>query len=69
MRIGTVIYVIPFFFVFNPALLLQRAPGETVVVLITAICGILLVSAGPVASTRCFVTRVDEKRTGKPRGA
>ncbi len=46
MRIGAVIYVIPFFFVFNPALLLQGAPGETVVVLITAVCGILLVSAG-----------------------
>ncbi|MCY4501251.1 MAG: TRAP transporter large permease subunit, partial [Alphaproteobacteria bacterium] len=46
MRIGAVIYFIPFFFVFNPALLLQGAPGETVVVLITAVCGILLVSAG-----------------------
>ncbi len=46
MRIGTVIYFIPFFFVFNPALLLQGAAGEIVVVIATAMIGILLVSAG-----------------------
>jgi len=46
MRIGTVIYFIPFFFVFNPALLLIGTPVEIVVVLVTALIGILLVSAG-----------------------
>lgn len=33
MRIGTVIYFSPFFFVLNPALLLQGAAGEIVVVI------------------------------------
>ena len=46
MRIGTVIYFIPFFFVFNPALLLIGSPDEIVLVLATALVGILLVSAG-----------------------
>jgi TRAP transporter 4TM/12TM fusion protein len=46
MRIGTVIYFIPFFFVFNPALLLIGEPLEIVIVLVTALIGILLVSAG-----------------------
>ena len=46
MRIGTVIYFIPFFFVFNPALLLQGSAIEVVVVCATALIGILLVSAG-----------------------
>ena len=46
MRIGTVIYFIPFFFVFNPALLLQGSTVEVVVVCATALVGILLVSAG-----------------------
>ena len=46
MRIGTVIYFIPFFFVFNPALLLQGTPVEVIVVCATALVGILFVSAG-----------------------
>lgn len=46
MRIGTVIYFIPFFFVFNPALLLISSWDEIVIVLVTALIGILLVSAG-----------------------
>lgn len=46
MRIGTIIYFIPFFFVFNPALLLQGAWGEIAIVLVTAVIGIMLVSAG-----------------------
>ncbi|MCA8929807.1 MAG: TRAP transporter fused permease subunit, partial [Alphaproteobacteria bacterium] len=46
MRLGTIIYFIPFFFVFNPALLLVGAPGEIIVVLITATVGILLVAGG-----------------------
>ncbi len=46
MRLGTVIYFIPFFFVFNPALLLIGGAGEIVIVLVSALLGILLVSAG-----------------------
>jgi len=46
MRIGTVIYFIPFFFVFNPALLLQGSFVEVSIVCATALVGILLVSAG-----------------------
>jgi TRAP transporter 4TM/12TM fusion protein len=46
MRIGTIIYFIPFFFVFNPALLLQGPWQEIGIVIATALVGILLVSAG-----------------------
>ncbi len=44
MRLGAIIYFIPFFFVFNPALLLQGQPGEILLVLITAVIGVALVS-------------------------
>ena len=46
MRIGTIIYFIPFFFVFNPALLMQGDAFEIAIVFFTAAAGILLVSAG-----------------------
>ena len=45
MRIGTVIYFIPFFFVFNPALLGQGSAGEIVIVVVAATAGVLLVAA------------------------
>jgi len=45
MRIGTIIYFIPFFFVFNPALLGQGSTLETVIVVVTAIGGVVLVAA------------------------
>jgi len=45
MRIGTIIYFIPFFFVFNPALLGQGEAGEIAVVVATAAAGVLLVAA------------------------
>ncbi len=45
MRLGTIIYFIPFFFVFNPALLLQGAPGEIAVVVSTAVIGVAFVAA------------------------
>jgi TRAP transporter 4TM/12TM fusion protein len=44
MRLGAIIYFIPFFFVFNPALLLQGEIGEILMVLITALIGVGLVS-------------------------
>lgn len=44
MRLGTIIYFIPFFFVFNPALLMQGGAGEILTVLATAMVGVALVS-------------------------
>lgn len=46
MRLGAIIYFIPFFFVFNPAMLLQGTVMQILPVLITAIIGVTLVSAG-----------------------
>ena len=46
MVLGTVIYFIPFFFVFNPALLMQGAWSEILVVLVTAIIGITILANG-----------------------
>ncbi len=45
MRLGAIIYFIPFFFVFNPAMLLQGTSAEILPVLVTAIIGVTLVSA------------------------
>jgi len=46
MVLGTVIYFIPFFFVFNPALLMQGAWTEILIVLTTAIIGITILANG-----------------------
>lgn len=40
MRLGSIIYFIPFFFVFNPALLLQGGIAEIFIVILTAVVGI-----------------------------
>lgn len=45
MRLGTIIYFIPFFFVFNPALLMQGSVFEILAVLVTALVGVWLLSA------------------------
>lgn len=45
MRIGSIIYFIPFFFVLNPALIGQGSWGEIALVLVTAMLGIVLVAA------------------------
>lgn len=45
MRLGTIIYFIPFFFVLNPALVGQGSMPEIFGVLATAIVGVLLLSA------------------------
>lgn len=44
MRLGTVIYFIPFFFVLNPALILQASGTEVILCVITAIIGVLLLA-------------------------
>ncbi|MHA6265176.1 TRAP transporter permease [Arenibacterium sp. CAU 1754] len=45
MRLGGVIYVVPFFFVLNPALIGQGAPSEVILVLACALIGIWFISA------------------------
>jgi len=44
MRLGSVIYFIPFFFVLNPALIMQGPTGEIINVFITAIIGIVILA-------------------------
>ncbi|WP_421997083.1 TRAP transporter permease [Reyranella sp.] len=46
MRLGSIIYFVPFFFVLNPALIGNGQFGEIVVVLVSAIAGIALLCAG-----------------------
>jgi TRAP-type uncharacterized transport system fused permease subunit len=46
MRLGTIIYFIPFFFVFNPALLLIGDTTEILIVLATAFAGVVLLASG-----------------------
>ncbi len=45
MKLGGVIYVVPFFFVLNPALIGQGAPTEVVFVLICALVGVWFISS------------------------
>ena len=45
MRLGAIIYFVPFFFVFNPALLLQESAFENIQAISTALVGVALVSA------------------------
>ncbi|MDF1729163.1 MAG: TRAP transporter fused permease subunit [Sulfitobacter sp.] len=45
MKLGGVIYAVPFFFVINPALIGQGPPLEVVAVLISALVGIWFISA------------------------
>jgi TRAP transporter 4TM/12TM fusion protein len=46
MRLGSIIYFVPFFFVLNPALIGHGSAGEVVLVLTTAIVGITLIASG-----------------------
>lgn len=42
MRLGTIAYVVPFVFAFSPVLLLQGAPAEIVLAVVTAVAGATL---------------------------
>ena len=44
MRLGAIIYFVPFFFVFNPALLLQGTVIENIQAISTALIGVVIVS-------------------------
>src|SRR5690554_3324148 len=46
MQLGSIIYFIPFFFVMEPALLLQGTLGEIIKAVISALIGIALVAGG-----------------------
>lgn len=45
MKVGSIIYFIPFFFVLNPALIGQAGAGEVALVLVTALIGIVFVAS------------------------
>lgn len=45
MRLGSIIYVIPFFFVLNPALIMQGTTFEVVEVMLGALAGVVLIAA------------------------
>jgi TRAP transporter 4TM/12TM fusion protein len=46
MRVGSIIYFLPFFFVLNPALVLQGSWGEAGYLMITAAIGIVFICGG-----------------------
>jgi TRAP transporter 4TM/12TM fusion protein len=46
MRVGSIIYFIPFFFVLNPAFVLQGPAWETLTLTLTAAVGILFICGG-----------------------
>ncbi|MDD5434939.1 MAG: TRAP transporter large permease subunit, partial [Nitrospira sp.] len=46
MRLGIVVYFIPFFFIYNPALILQGSLMEGLYNFFTALTGVLLLAAG-----------------------
>jgi TRAP-type uncharacterized transport system fused permease subunit len=67
MRLGGVIYIAPFFFVLNPALVGQAPPMEVAVALISALVGVAMISAslqgyislvGPVKGAAALPLRV-----------
>ena len=45
VRLGAAMYFVPFFFVLNPALILQGAAAEVLVVVGTAVAGIALIAS------------------------
>ncbi len=45
MRLGSIIYFLPFFFVLNPALIGRGSAGEVAVVVLTAVLGIYMIGA------------------------
>jgi TRAP transporter 4TM/12TM fusion protein len=64
MRLGSIIYVIPFFFVLNPALILKGGVGEIVVVIGTAVVGVFLIAAAAQAYL-AGVGRLDQSILGQ----
>jgi TRAP-type uncharacterized transport system fused permease subunit len=46
MTVGSIIYFLPFFFVLNPAFVLQGDLQESLLLVVTAIAGIIFICAG-----------------------
>ena len=46
MRLGSIIYFVPFFFVLNPALIGEGSAGEVLLTLATALVGVWLIGSG-----------------------
>jgi TRAP transporter 4TM/12TM fusion protein len=46
MRLGIVAYIVPFVFVFHPALLFKGSPDEIIVALMTSVIGVILLAVG-----------------------
>src|SRR3546814_20876097 len=65
MRIGSIIYFIPFFFVMEPALLLRGAPLETAVAFGSAVVGVGLIAG----ATQGYLTVFGRLRTCIPGAA
>jgi TRAP transporter 4TM/12TM fusion protein len=53
MRLGWTAYIVPFLFVFSPALIMIGEPGEILLAVVTAVIGVYLASVGMVG----FLTR------------
>ncbi len=45
VRLGAIIYIVPFFFALNPALILKGSPAEVIGVLLTAFPGVMMIAA------------------------
>lgn len=65
MRFGWTAYIVPFLFVFSPALLLMGDPADIVVAVVTAVLGVYAISAafvgwlhGPVGPARRVMTGI-----------
>ena len=46
MRLGSIIYIIPFFFVLNPALIGEGGTVEVILTVLTALVGVWLIGSG-----------------------
>lgn len=57
MRLGFVAFVIPFFFVYHPELLLDSTPAAIMVAVFTSACGVLLVGGALEGYMRVSVSR------------
>ncbi len=60
MRLGSVIYIVPFFFVLNPALIGQGTVGEVVTVTVTALIGIYFIGS----ALQGYITGLGSMRSG-----
>lgn len=60
MGLGSVIYLIPFFFVLNPALVGQGTPGEIAIVFATALVGVFFLGS----ALQGYISGIGTMRTG-----